>query len=137
MSQAENPCGGQVVIEARGLIEIDAVEITYVIRGRGRDALSVREFLRVDTCNLPRASSSSSSLSDATIAMSNANDHISPRVNSARLKDFVNASHPVRMTGKVLNVRPKSPPLEPVCLCFSSPSQPVFQRRNVLYYGGP
>jgi len=35
--------------------------------------------------------------------MSNANDHISPRVNSARLKDYVNASHPVRMTGKVLN----------------------------------
>ena len=30
---------GQVVIEAEGRIEIDAVEITYVIRGRGRDAL--------------------------------------------------------------------------------------------------
>jgi hypothetical protein len=33
-------------------------------------------------------------------------DHESTRVNSARLKDFVGASHPVRMTGKVLNVRP-------------------------------
>ena len=28
------------------------MEITYVIRGRGRDALC--KFLRVDTCNLPR-----------------------------------------------------------------------------------
>ena len=41
-----------------------------------------------------------------------AEDHVSTRVNSARLKDFVGASHPVRMTGKVLNVRsPKNTPI--------------------------
>ena len=32
-------------------------------------------------------------------------EDVSPRVNAARLKDFVGASHPIRMTGKVLNVR--------------------------------
>ncbi|KAH9973837.1 hypothetical protein BGW80DRAFT_1458870 [Lactifluus volemus] len=30
-------------------------------------------------------------------------EYISPRVNSARIKDFMDASHPVRVTGKVLN----------------------------------
>jgi hypothetical protein len=36
-------------------------------------------------------------------------EYISPRVNSARIKDFMDASHPVRVTGKVLNVRPFQP----------------------------
>ena len=38
-------------------------------------------------------------------------DDVSPRVNAARLKDFVGASHPIRMTGKVLNVRPLITPI--------------------------
>ncbi|KAF8462088.1 replication factor A protein 3 [Russula ochroleuca] len=31
------------------------------------------------------------------------NEPVSPRVNAARLKDFIGASHPVRFTGKVLS----------------------------------
>ena len=66
-------------------------------------------------------------------------DDISPRVNAARLKDFVGASHPIRVTGKVLNVRPlaRSPNPHYRALCLTSLSSIVFQRRNVLYYGGP
>ncbi|KAH9981618.1 replication factor A protein 3 [Russula compacta] len=30
-------------------------------------------------------------------------DYVSPRVNSARIKDYLGAKHPVRVTGKVLN----------------------------------
>ncbi|KAI0287514.1 hypothetical protein BC826DRAFT_1043821 [Russula brevipes] len=30
-------------------------------------------------------------------------DYASPRVNSARVKDYLGASHPVRVTGKLLN----------------------------------
>jgi hypothetical protein len=32
-------------------------------------------------------------------------ESVSPRVNSARMKNFIGASHPIRLTGKVLNVR--------------------------------
>ena len=51
-------------------------------------------------------------------------DDVSPRVNAARLKDFVGASHPVRMTGKVLNVRPLIPPIHFTVPCFSRLSPP-------------
>jgi hypothetical protein len=33
------------------------------------------------------------------------NEPVSPRVNGARLKDFIGASHPIRFPGKVLSVR--------------------------------
>ena len=47
-------------------------------------------------------------------------EDVSPRVNAARLKDFVGASHPIRMTGKVLNVRPlEAPTLVIPSLVFS------------------
>ena len=68
-------------------------------------------------------------------------DDVSPRVNAARLKDYVGASHPIRMTGKVLNVRPLITAIRITGPCVShlspSPRQTVLQRRNVLYYGGP
>ena len=36
--------------------------------------------------------------------MSVSDGHASPRVNSVRIKDYLGANHPVRITGKVLNV---------------------------------
>jgi hypothetical protein len=45
------------------------------------------------------------------LALEMSNEPVSPRVNSARIKDFIGAAHPVRFTGKVLNVRSSSPHL--------------------------